>query len=192
MERLGSRPSLADEIATLLRTKILSGELKPDERIGVSAAARDLGVSHIPVREAIQRLTAESLVESVHNQAPVVAGSSPARSQRRHSCSAPVIRLGQAFRNHDGRIRDVTARPQEPPRALSTESRKADRTQGQRIWHQSDAAVWVRIRRGGQDSGEVGDPARLRSKGSFAMLIGTAPLEASSGRTMRHRLNRGG
>jgi transposase len=30
--------------------------------------------------------------------------------------------------------------------------------------------------------GEVGDPSRLRSKGSFAMLTGTAPLEASSGR----------
>ncbi|MBA2273254.1 MAG: IS110 family transposase [Actinobacteria bacterium] len=40
--------------------------------------------------------------------------------------------------------------------------------------------------------GEVGDPARLRSKASFAMFTGTAPLEASSGRTKRHRLNRGG
>ncbi|MGH2778674.1 MAG: transposase, partial [Actinomycetota bacterium] len=40
--------------------------------------------------------------------------------------------------------------------------------------------------------GEVGDLRRLRSKASFAMLSGTAPLEASSGRTKRHRLNRGG
>jgi transposase len=40
--------------------------------------------------------------------------------------------------------------------------------------------------------GEIGDVGRLRSKGSFAMLTGTAPLEASSGRTKRHRLNRGG
>jgi transposase len=40
--------------------------------------------------------------------------------------------------------------------------------------------------------GEIGDVARLRSKGSFAMLTGTAPLEASSGKTKRHRLNRGG
>jgi transposase len=40
--------------------------------------------------------------------------------------------------------------------------------------------------------GEVGDLSRLRSKGSFAMLTGTAPLEASSGKTKRHRLNRGG
>ncbi len=40
--------------------------------------------------------------------------------------------------------------------------------------------------------GEVGDPTRLRSKGAFAMLTGTAPLEASSGNSKRHRLNRGG
>ena len=40
--------------------------------------------------------------------------------------------------------------------------------------------------------GEVGDPARIRSKGSFAMLTGTAPIEASSGATKRHRLNLGG
>lgn len=40
--------------------------------------------------------------------------------------------------------------------------------------------------------GEIGDLSRLRSKGSFAMLTGTAPVEASSGKTKRHRLNRGG
>ncbi|MEA2506800.1 MAG: transposase [Actinomycetota bacterium] len=40
--------------------------------------------------------------------------------------------------------------------------------------------------------GEIGDLARLRSKGSFIMLTGTAPIEASSGKTQRHRLNRGG
>jgi transposase len=39
---------------------------------------------------------------------------------------------------------------------------------------------------------EVGDLSRLRSKGPFAMLTGTAALEASSGKTKRHRLNRGG
>ena len=33
---------------------------------------------------------------------------------------------------------------------------------------------------------------RLRSESAFAMLVGVAPLPASSGRTHRHRLNRGG
>ena len=36
------------------------------------------------------------------------------------------------------------------------------------------------------------NPGRMRPEASFAMLCGASPLEASSGRTVRHRLNRGG
>jgi transposase len=36
------------------------------------------------------------------------------------------------------------------------------------------------------------NPERLHSEAAFAMLCGTAPLPASSGKTNRHRLNRGG
>jgi len=35
-------------------------------------------------------------------------------------------------------------------------------------------------------------PGRVRSEAAFAALAGTSPLPASSGRTVRHRLNRGG
>lgn len=37
-----------------------------------------------------------------------------------------------------------------------------------------------------------GDPERLKSEAEFASLCGVAPLLASSGKTGRHRLNRGG
>ncbi len=37
-----------------------------------------------------------------------------------------------------------------------------------------------------------GDPSRMRSEASFAALAGTSPVQASSGQTQRHRLNRGG
>ena len=40
--------------------------------------------------------------------------------------------------------------------------------------------------------GETGDPARFRSAAAFAMACGVAPIPASSGKTPRHRLNRGG
>jgi len=40
--------------------------------------------------------------------------------------------------------------------------------------------------------GEVGNPRRIRSKAAFAMICGTAPIQASSGQTARHRLNRRG
>lgn len=37
-----------------------------------------------------------------------------------------------------------------------------------------------------------GNPDRIRTEPAFAMLCGVAPLPASSGKTRRHRLNRGG
>jgi transposase len=36
------------------------------------------------------------------------------------------------------------------------------------------------------------NPDRLRCEAAFAMLCGASPVEASSGKTVRHRLNRGG
>ncbi len=36
------------------------------------------------------------------------------------------------------------------------------------------------------------DPARFKHEGAFALCNGTAPIPASSGKTVRHRLNRGG
>ncbi|HEX6300587.1 MAG TPA: IS110 family transposase [Acidimicrobiia bacterium] len=36
------------------------------------------------------------------------------------------------------------------------------------------------------------NPERIRTEGAWANLCGTAPIPASSGKTKRHRLNRGG
>jgi transposase len=36
------------------------------------------------------------------------------------------------------------------------------------------------------------NPGRLRSEAAFAMLCGSSPIQASWGKTVRHRLNRGG
>jgi transposase len=51
----------------------------------------------------------------------------------------------------------------------------------------------VGVETAGQLLVTAGDnPQRLRSEAAFAHLCGTAPIPASSGRTDRHRLNRGG
>ena len=44
----------------------------------------------------------------------------------------------------------------------------------------------------GEIIAQVGNPNRYPTKAKFAMANGTAPLETSSGRIVRHRLNRGG
>jgi hypothetical protein len=51
----------------------------------------------------------------------------------------------------------------------------------------------IGIETAGQLLVTAGDhPERLRSEAAWAMLCGTSPLPASSGKTNRHRLNRGG
>lgn len=55
------------------------------------------------------------------------------------------------------------------------------------------AATGIGVETAGQLLVTAGDnPTRLRSEPAFAMLCAAAPLPASSGKTQRHRLNRGG
>jgi DNA-binding GntR family transcriptional regulator len=57
-----SREPLADIVAERLRDAIISGELRPGERIRQEAIAEEVGTSRIPVREALNRLKDEGLV----------------------------------------------------------------------------------------------------------------------------------
>lgn len=55
------------------------------------------------------------------------------------------------------------------------------------------ALVGVGVENAGEFLVTAGDnPERLTSEAGFAMLCGAAPLPAASGKTNRHRLNRGG
>lgn len=61
--RTVSDQNVAEQVAGELRTAIYSGELGPGERLVERKLAASLGVSHIPVREALARLVEERLVE---------------------------------------------------------------------------------------------------------------------------------
>lgn len=64
--------NLADQIYEVLETAILNGEFLPGEEMPESAIAERLGVSATPVREAINRLTADGLVIKETNKRPRV------------------------------------------------------------------------------------------------------------------------
>jgi len=53
----------SDQALALLRARILDGDLKPGVLLAESAVAVDLGVSRVPVREALFTLESEGLVE---------------------------------------------------------------------------------------------------------------------------------
>src|SRR5262245_17954744 len=60
---LMDRATLADEVVDRLRADIVSGALKPSERLRFENLTSRYGVSVSPLREALSRLTAEELVQ---------------------------------------------------------------------------------------------------------------------------------
>jgi DNA-binding GntR family transcriptional regulator len=55
-------PTLKRNVADLIEEAILSGKVKPGERLNESQLSRDLRVSRAPIREALQQLEKQGLV----------------------------------------------------------------------------------------------------------------------------------
>lgn len=67
------RPNLAEEVAAHIRDAILAGRLKPGQRIDQDAIADELGVSRLPVREALISLDREGLVHTIPRKGSYVS-----------------------------------------------------------------------------------------------------------------------
>ncbi len=65
---------LRDIVFKTLRERIITGELKPGDRLMEVKLANEMGVSRTPVREAIRKLTLEGLVILNDRRGAVVAG----------------------------------------------------------------------------------------------------------------------
>ena len=60
--------TLSDQLVGLVRDRILSGKVPPNSPIRQDALANELGISKIPLREALTRLEQEGLVHSHTNR----------------------------------------------------------------------------------------------------------------------------
>lgn len=60
--------NLSDQLVDLVRERILSGQVAPDGPIRQDALAAELGISKIPLREALARLEQEGLLKSQANR----------------------------------------------------------------------------------------------------------------------------
>ncbi|MCX4144591.1 GntR family transcriptional regulator [Paraburkholderia madseniana] len=67
------RPTTVELVTTAVRQRILSGDLAPGEALRQEALAEELGVSRVPIREAITRLTAEGLLTNVPHKGAYVS-----------------------------------------------------------------------------------------------------------------------
>jgi DNA-binding GntR family transcriptional regulator len=95
--RLGEEhSSLHDQVINELRQAILSGKLKPGERLVEGRLADELGVSRNPVREAIRALASEGLVEVTARRGAAVATMS--EQEARETIEVRALLEGQNAR----------------------------------------------------------------------------------------------
>ena len=78
VNRAVERRTVAAEAAELLRRRILAGDLKAGQPIRQEQIAQELGVSRIPLREALKQLEAEGFVSIEPHKGAVVAALSAA------------------------------------------------------------------------------------------------------------------
>jgi DNA-binding GntR family transcriptional regulator len=71
----------AGRVASRLRSEILHGDIGPGSRLSQQSIAEQFGVSRIPVRDALQTLASEGLVQPSSNATAVVTGMSVAELQ---------------------------------------------------------------------------------------------------------------
>ena len=72
------RASLSKVVSDQIRGRILDGTLKPGERLVEDRLSTELGVSRVPVREALLGLSMEGLVRLEPNRGATVAEITPA------------------------------------------------------------------------------------------------------------------
>lgn len=70
--KLEDRDTLPLKVANVIRKAILQGEIEPGERLIQEDLANVLGVSRMPVREALRKLEIEGLIELVPHKGAIV------------------------------------------------------------------------------------------------------------------------
>jgi DNA-binding GntR family transcriptional regulator len=106
-------PSAAARVASELRSQILQGDITPGSRLSQQSTAERFGVSRIPVRDALQMLAGEGLVQPVSNATAMVTGMSIAELQELYELREAVEPLAtQIAVPNVGRAEHITMRKQ--------------------------------------------------------------------------------
>lgn len=71
--KVTTAPRIADQVHAILRGRIISGELTPNQRLTERGLSSELGVSPTPVREAISQLEYERLLVRIDGRLHVAA-----------------------------------------------------------------------------------------------------------------------
>jgi len=112
--RLSNRSfaSAADQVADALRLAIFRGDLSPGQAIPQEEIAERFGVSRIPVRDAMNQLQEEGLLNVIASKGSFVANPSPEEIHETYEIrillELEALRL--AFRRHDSETLNLAER----------------------------------------------------------------------------------
>lgn len=190
-DRRGGKSDRIDALAAAKRVLVGEGTSTPRQR-GILSVLRALLVAQRSATCERTRLLNE--IHALHATAPVALrervgeGSGKQLERRlgvmRARASAPVDE-----RAVFGVMRDLAARS----RALAVDAHRYERELAD-VVRSLDPTLLGEVGVGPISAAKllVCDPARFTSEAAFARCNGTAPIPASSGKTVRHRLNRSG
>jgi DNA-binding GntR family transcriptional regulator len=98
-----SQKTLKDTAARLLTEKILSGKIRPGERLNESQLSRQLRISRAPIREALQQLLEQGIVVNVTRRGMFVVSLEHEDIQKINSLrlilEAEALRLARRLAN---------------------------------------------------------------------------------------------
>jgi transposase len=168
----------------------------------ITPKAGDDWVEQLRILRVARRSAIQARTQTINQMYAVVVGSPADLRDQLHRLSRHQL-ITQAARFRVGQVDDVRSVVRwtlrllaQRHQALTAEIAAIDSVVSPLI--RSHAGALLELRGVGPEvAGALlvvaGDnPQRLRSEASFAALCGVSPLPASSGKTQRHRLNRGG
>ena len=180
-----SRVSLRDEAVQALRTMIVDGTLAAGTRINEAELAATLGISRGPLREAIQRVGAEGLIQFRRNRGAFVREL--ALGDIRDMYEARLVIEGMAARwaaRHATESQIVALRQQARPRRRATAQRSNGVVPTRLRLPSEDLGTGVQPRLGGGRQG----PARPTAACAPAIRQLTRPSHGGPRRAPRHRV----
>jgi len=124
---MSARASLSRVVSERIRGRILDGTLKPGERLVEDRLSAELGVSRVPVREALRGLSAEGLVTLLPRRGATVIEVTPETVAELVEVRALLEGLNArlAAQRHDpeivAQLRDTLARGNAAARTGTTE-----------------------------------------------------------------------
>ena len=144
--------NLADAVAGRIRAAIWTGQYQPGDRLVERRLAQEFGISHIPLREALARLTEEGLVERLPRRGARVASLTPRMLEEVSSLRVVleqfvVRRLKDRF-THEARLElqgivDRMIKAADEPDLARVH--QLDQEFHQRLWELTDHTVLVEL-----------------------------------------------